>query len=89
MKRASSHIVIALAGLSLAGWPAFAQAPTQNPPTSQAARASGDVTQVQPGRLTVHTDKGDIQVVLPDGVKLVRVPPGSKDLKSAVQGIGR
>jgi hypothetical protein len=29
-------------------------------------------------------EKGDVQVTLPDGVKLLRVPPGSKDLKSAV-----
>jgi uncharacterized membrane protein YgcG len=41
------------------------------------------VTQVQPGHLTVHTEKGDVQVDLLDGVKLLRVPPGSKDLKSA------
>jgi hypothetical protein len=47
------------------------------------ARATGDVTQVQPTHLTVHTDKGDVAVDLPDGVKLLRVPPGSKDLKAA------
>ena len=59
------------------------RAPTQNPPAAPAARATGDVTQVQPGHLTVHTEKGDVQVELPEGVKLLRVPPGSKDLKSA------
>jgi len=62
---------------------AIAQAPAQNPPTAQAARATGDVTQIQPGHLTVHTEKGDVQVELPEGVKIMRVPPGSKDLKSA------
>ena len=41
------------------------------------------MTQVQPGHLTVHTEKGEVQVELPEGVKILRVPPGSKDLKSA------
>jgi hypothetical protein len=41
------------------------------------------VTQIQPGHLTVHTEKGDVQVDLPEGVRILRVPPGSKDLKSA------
>ena len=31
----------------------------------------------------MHTEKGDVQVELPEGVKILRVPPGSKDLKSA------
>ena len=83
MNKVSSYIVIVLAGLSLAGRLAIAQPPAQNPPAAQAARATGDVTQVQPGHLTVHTEKGDVQVELPEGVKILRVPPGSKDLKSA------
>ena len=81
MKKASSYIVIVLAALSLAGRLVSAQAAAQNPP---AAKAAGDVTQVQAGHLTVHMEKGDVRVNLPDGVKLLRVPPGSKDLKSAV-----
>jgi hypothetical protein len=83
VKKASSYIVILLAGILLTGRPVVGQAQTPNPPAAQAARATGDVTQVQPGHLTVHTEKGDVQVDLPDGVKLLRVPPGSKDLKSA------
>jgi hypothetical protein len=75
--------VVLLAGLSLVGRLAIGQPSAQNPPAAQAARATGDVTQVQPGHLTVHTDKGDVQVALPEGVKIFRVPPGSKDLKSA------
>jgi len=84
VKKASSYIVVILAALSLAGRVVSAQAPAQNPPAAPAAKAAGDVTQVQAGRLTVHVEKGDVQVNLPDGVKLLRVPPGSKDLKSAV-----
>jgi len=83
VKRAGSHRVLALAGLLLAAPLAQSRVLVQNSPAAQAARATGDVTQVQPGRLTVHTDKGDVQVVLSEGVKLLRVPPGSKDLKSA------
>ncbi|MGA3324494.1 MAG: hypothetical protein ABSF45_08470 [Terriglobia bacterium] len=41
------------------------------------------MTQIQPGHLTVHTEKGDVQVELTEGVKILRVPPGSKDLKTA------
>ena len=32
----------------------------------------------------LHTATGDVQVTLPDGARLLRVPPGAKDLKSAV-----
>jgi len=49
-----------------------------------AVRPVGVVTQIQPGKLTLHTDGGaDLLVELPDGVTAVRVPPGAKDLKSA------
>lgn len=81
MRKLSPLIIIALAGfLGLGRSPRpYAQTPTATP----AARASGDVTQVEAGHLTVHTEKGDVGVTLPEGVKLVRVPPGAKDLKSA------
>jgi len=84
VKKLAAHIVLfALAGL-LPGIPRVsAQTPAQTPPATPLARANGDVTLVQPGHLTVHTDKGDVQVNLPDGVRILRVPPGSKDLKSA------
>ncbi len=49
-----------------------------------AVRPIGVVTQIQPGKLTLHTDGGaELSVELPDGVTAVRVPPGAKDLKSA------
>lgn len=73
-----------LAGVCLSGHLVVAQPPAQNAPTGQAARASGDVTEIKSGHLTIHSAKGDVQVELPDGVKLLRVPPGAKDLSSAV-----
>ncbi len=85
MKKASSHIVKIFAAVLVSFGLAVAPATAQNAPSGQAARASGDVTQVQPGHLSIHTLKGaDVQVVLPDGVKLLRVPPGAKDLSNAV-----
>ena len=83
MKKLSSYVLIALTGLLSTCPLAIARPQAQNPPAAQAARATGDVTQIQPGHLTVHTEKGDIQVELPEGAKLLRVPPGSKDLKLA------
>jgi hypothetical protein len=79
VKKVSPYISIIAVALFLALGVGRTQA--QNSP---AAKASGDVTQVQPGQLTVHSAQGDVQVMLPDGVKLVRVPPGAKNLDSAV-----
>ena len=82
----SLYVAIILTSLSLTLQSAMPGPRTRLAPaasTAQAARATGDVTQVQPAHLTVHTEKGDVQVDLPDGVKILRVPPGSKDLKSA------
>ncbi len=54
-------------------------APAQNASASSVAKAVGDVKEIQPGHLTLHTDKGDVPVVLPDNVRVLR---GSKDLKT-------
>ena len=83
MRKSRSFTLIALAGLLSTCPLVNAQPQAPNPPAAQAARATGDVTQIQPGHMTVHTEKGDIQVDLAEGVKILRVPPGSKDLKSA------
>lgn len=85
MNKASFHIVKIFAAVLVSFGLAAAPTVAQNSPTGQAARASGDVTQVQPGHLSIHTLKGaDVQVVLPDGVRIMRVPPGAKDLSNAV-----
>jgi hypothetical protein len=61
---------------------ALPQAPTI-PASPASASINGNVTQIAPGRLTIHSARGDVQVNLPDGTRLLRVPPGAKDLKSA------
>ncbi len=67
MNKVSSYIVIVLAGIFLAGRLAIGQPAGQNPPAAPVAKAVGDVTQVQPGHLTLHTDKGDVQVAATRG----------------------
>lgn len=53
---------------------------------SQLVRSIGVVTQIQQGSFNLHTDAGaDLTIQLPEGVKVVRVPPGSKDLKAATK----
>jgi len=65
---------------------AVARSSPQNTPTSQAVKPIGVVTEIQSGRLTLHTDAGpNLTVNLPDGVSVLRVPPGAKSLKSATK----
>src|SRR5579859_2126102 len=53
---------------------------------AQLVRSIGVVTQIQQGSLNLRTDAGsDMMIQLPEGVKVVRVPPGSKDLKAATK----
>ena len=53
---------------------------------AQLVRSIGAVTQIQQGSFNLHTDAGaDLTIQLPEGVKVVRVPPGSKDLKAATK----
>ena len=86
-KIASLMIVIAAAALALG---AKSQTAAQSSPGAasppQQARSIGVVTQIQQGSFTLHTDAGaDTVVQLPEGVTVVRVPPGSKDLKTATK----
>ncbi|MGO8815373.1 MAG: hypothetical protein ACLQVG_12030 [Terriglobia bacterium] len=79
MTKVSSHIVIILTGIFWTCGLATAAPSPQSAPTASVAKAVGDITQIQAGRLTLHTDKGDVQVELAEGVKVLR---GSKDLKT-------
>ena len=80
MKRIGPYIVVLIAGLWWAAQVAKAQASAPGASSAPTARAIGEVTQVQADRLTVHTDKGDVQVELPDGVRILRGVAGSKEL---------
>jgi len=65
---------------------AVARSSPQNTPTPQAVKPIGVVTQIQSGRLTLHTDAGpNLTVSLPDGVSVLRVPPGAKSLSAATR----
>jgi hypothetical protein len=63
---------------------ALAQQPGSAP--GQAVRPVGVVAEIQPGRLILKTDAGpSIEVQVPEGVVVLRVPPGAKDLKAATK----
>jgi hypothetical protein len=63
---------------------ALAQGPATTQPPGKPVRPIGVVTQLQPGRFTLHTDAGpDVLILLSDGVSVLRVPPGAKDLNTA------
>jgi hypothetical protein len=50
----------------------------------ETVRPIGVVTQIQPGKFTLHTDAGsDLLILLSDGVSILRVAPGAKDLSTA------
>jgi hypothetical protein len=54
--------------------------------SGQRVRPIGVVKQVQSDQLILHTDAGpDLTVQLPDGIEVLRVPPGAKNLQQAVK----
>jgi len=82
VKKIFMFSLITWAGLALA-LGAHGQAQT-GAASATPVRPIGVVTQIQSGSLTLHTDAGhDLAVQLPDGVAVLRVAPGSKDLKTA------
>src|SRR6202790_1150121 len=74
---------IFLATLALAG--AAAGTAGQSPAPAKAAPVMGTIKAISAGELTLISDAGaEVHVSLAAEVKLLRVPPGSKDLKEAV-----
>lgn len=70
----------------MAAWPAPAGARSGQSQTPPAVRPLGVVTHLEAGSFTLHTDSGaDLTVQLPDGVTVLSVPPGAKDLKTAAK----
>jgi hypothetical protein len=70
-----------LAVLPLAAASLVAQAPA---PEATPTRIVGTVTALASAAITVKTDKdGELNVAIPDGIKLQRVEPGAKDLSGA------
>jgi len=71
-------------GIALAQGPATAPPSAPGPSSAQPLRPIGVVTQIKTGSLTLQTDAGsELLVPLPEGISVVRVPPGAKDLKAA------
>jgi hypothetical protein len=59
-------------------------ASSQSAASSAQAKAVGEIKSLGGGALTLSTDDGKtVSVSLPDGVRVVRIPPGATDLKSA------
>ena len=83
-RRANRALLAAVAHLSLAGI-CCAQAKPIAPGDTQVTRAVGSIKSIQGGSLTVAPDSGgEINVTLAGFTKILRVPPGEKDLKNAV-----
>ena len=75
-------LVLSCAVLGSTGAAAQA-APLQSAASAQ-AKAVGEIKSIGGGTLTLATDDGkSISVSLPDGVHVVRIPPGATDLKNA------
>jgi hypothetical protein len=73
-------IIFLLANLTLR---VSAQAPNPAAP-AKLTPALGTIKSISPNSLVLNTDSGsEVHIQLPADVKVVRVPPGSKDLKEA------
>jgi len=71
--------------LSFAGPITCSQASPQTAPPPRTPSALGTIKSITPDSLTLGLDSGtELKVQLSADVKVVRVPPGSKDLKEAV-----
>jgi hypothetical protein len=80
-------ILSLICGLALQGGGVLLRAQESQPSAPQAAatRSLGTVKTISGKSITLTTDAGsDVNVLLQDGARLLRVEPGEKDLKNAV-----
>ncbi|MBZ5654124.1 MAG: DUF5666 domain-containing protein [Acidobacteriia bacterium] len=83
-RRTDAALIVAAAVLSLAGL-CRAQAKPATTRDTQVARAVGTIKNTQRDSITVVPDSGgEITATLAPSTKILRVPPGEKDLKNAV-----
>jgi hypothetical protein len=75
--------LVATGAVTLAGAVGMAG---QAPAAAAAPHASGTVKATADGSITVTTATGDYTVTVPATAKILDVPPGAKDLKSATPG---
>lgn len=86
MKTGILTLIAIGAGVGLAQALGAAQTAQPSASSPQPVRPIGVVTEIRPGNFTLHTDAGFyLSVQLPEGVAVVRVPPGAKDLKAATK----
>lgn len=80
----ASLILLCALVLILAIPSVHAQGDAQTATALKTPPAVGTIKTISGNQLTLATDAGaEIKVQLPDGVKVLRVPPGSKDLREA------
>jgi hypothetical protein len=79
-------VAMASVGVFLAApWSAFAQdKPATTAAGAQVAKAVGTIKSIQPGSIIVSVESGgEITATIAVSTKILRVPPGEKDLKNA------
>jgi hypothetical protein len=80
--RVSMHRVAVMLLLTALSAGAMARTPPQT--AAAQAKAVGQIKSLNGDTLTLTTDDGkNVSVSLPDGVRVVRIPPGATDLKTA------
>ncbi len=83
----SSCVLAASVSFVLAtSWPALAQdKPASNPGAAQVAKAVGTIKSIQADSITVAVESGgDVTANLANSTRVLRVPPGERDLKNAI-----
>ncbi len=78
-------VVLAVVFAGAAASLLVAQQPAPAPAPGSAARALGTVKTVDGSKFTLTTDAGtDVQIAIQDAARIVKIPPGQKDLRNAV-----